>query len=692
MSRPRTSAASAVLLGAALAGVAFGAAGGTELGRTAVVEVLIVLAGGAAVVAAVLIGPRGAIYGGSSLAAFLLLALVTAVSITWSIAPELSYVEAGRTLAYLAVFAAAIAAARLKPKASPVVLKGVLAGALAVLVYSLASRVWPATLAANEFSNRLQAPFDYWNAVGTVAALTLPAAVWLGARRAGSAPVRALAYPAVAVCVVAIMLTQSRGALAAAIIGAGLWLAIVPLRLRSLPVLLIPTLLATPVCLWALSKDAFSKSLQPLAVRESVAGEFGLLLLLLVMASLAAGFAVNFGLSRNAPSAPVRKRIGIATGLATALVPLALFTSVAFSERGLSGTIGERVDQLTSSETAAPTEGAGRITEASSTRGKYWREAGEVFSDRPAIGTGAGTFGNSRLRYRTDEGVSRHAHGFVAQTLADTGILGLVASVLLLVAWLAAALRTTGLLPRLRRFGVAFRRRDWDGERMALVGLLLVAVVFGLQSVIDWTWFVPGPAVMALVAAGFVAGRGPVGALAGAPAAGIPAQPPVRGRLRLLRPVNEPGRFVGAAAVAACALLSAWAIWQPEASDRASNRALELADQRRYQDALAKADDAARANPLSPRPLFVRAVAQTLAGDIKGGRASLERAVLKFPGDPQTWLSLATFQLGTLDRPDQALKTLQAALYLDPLSKASRALWYDARDRLRTKVEAKANR
>ena len=44
-----------------------------------------------------------------------------------------------------------------------------------------------------------------------------------------------------------------------------------------------------------------------------------------------------------------------------------------------------------------------------------------------------------------------------------------------------------------------------------------MAVVFGLQSAIDWTWFVPGPTAMALVAAGFVAGRAPLGQTAVAP-------------------------------------------------------------------------------------------------------------------------------------------------------------------------------
>jgi len=56
----------------------------------------------------------------------------------------------------------------------------------------------------------------------------------------------------------------------------------------------------------------------------------------------------------------------------------------------------------------------------------------------------------------------------------------------LLLAWLAAALRTTGLYPRRLPFRRAAEepppRRDWDTERAAAVALTLVAVVFGLQS------------------------------------------------------------------------------------------------------------------------------------------------------------------------------------------------------------------
>jgi O-Antigen ligase len=686
-------AVGAVLLGGALAGVAFGAAGGTELTRTTTVEILMVLVGGVVIAAGVLWGRRGPLYGATSLVLFAALAGLTALSVVWSQVPDLAYIEAGRTFAYLATFAAALAAARVAPQASPVVVKGILIGALAAVAYALASRIWPGTLAENELSNRIGQPFQYWNAVGTTAALAIPAALWLGSRRTGSVLGRALAYPALGACVLAILLTQSRGALVAAALGAIAWFAIVPLRLRSMPVLLIPAAAGGAVAAWALSKDAFSESLQPLSAKESVAGEFGLLVVLMVVALLLAGLAVNVGLGRSAPPAQVRRRLGIAAVAVACLIPLVAFTSVAFSDRGLGGTIDDRWTELTSETDTAPTEGAGRIAGASSTRGKYWREAGRVFADRRAVGFGAGNFAVARLRHRNDASVTRHAHGFVPQTLADLGIVGVALTTLLLLAWIAAALRATGLHPRRLPFrrddGAPRPRRDWDVERAAIVALTLVAVVFGLQSALDWTWFVPGPAAMALVAAGFVAGRGPVTAVADD--AGTVDLPAAQGSGRRL-PRPSTGRIVAAAGVALAALILAWTIWQPEASDRDTNRALELIDVRDYDGAIAQTGEAADANPLSAEPLLVRAVAETGAGQETAAARTLEQAVLEFPGDPQTWLRLASFQLGTLDRPEQAVETVRGVLFLDRFSRPGGQLFLEARARLRQKQAEEAAR
>jgi hypothetical protein len=663
VSRAHAPRVAEVVIGAALAGVAFGAAGGSELSRTTIVEVLLVIVGGAMVAAAIAWGAPGRQYGALSIALFAALAAFTALSVTWAQVPSLAYIEAGRTLAYLAVFAAAVAGARLAPRATPAVVTGIVLAATAAVLYALAARIWPGSIGENEISNRIGQPFQYWNAVGTTAALAIPGLLWLGTRRGAAVAGRVLAYPALGAAILALLLTQSRGALAAAIIGTLLWLAIVPLRLRALPLIALASAAAGPVGAWALAKDAFSVPAVPLAVKEGVAGEFGLLVLLMLLGLVVAGVLVNVGLTRGVPPLHVRRRIGIVALVIAAAVPLAAFTSVAFSDGGIGGAIGDRVDQLTSESQTSPTDqGAGRLTQASSTRGKYWREAGRVFEDKPAIGFGAGNFQTARLRHRTDASVTRHAHGFVPQTLADLGIVGVAITTLLLLAWLVAAARVTGLYPR--RAG---ERRDWDADRLALVAATLTAIVFGLQSAIDWTWFVPGPTAMALVAAGFVAGRAPLG----------------QGEAALAPAVPSPQRLLAAAGVLLAAIVTAWAVWQPEASDRDISDALRLSDAGQLDQAIQKTNDAADSNPLSSDPLLTRAAIETQAGRLGDAERTLEEAVLKFPGEPQTWYRLAAFQLGTLDQPVRAAATVRAAIYLDPKNAQNQALFLQAKARAR---------
>jgi hypothetical protein len=678
VSRSSSAAANALplIVGGALVGVAFGARGGTELTRTTVTEVVMVLVSGGLVAAAFLWGRRTTSHGVTTLLLFTMFALLTAVSVLWSIAPELTYLETGRTFAYLALFCAAVTAGRLVPRAAPALLVALLVAAVVPVGYALASRVWPGALAENEVSNRLGQPFDYWNALGCVAAMAVPIALWLGSRKTGSSTARMLAYPAMGACVLAILLTQSRGAAAAALAGAILWFALVPLRLRSLPVLLFPTAAASGVAAWALSTDPFSKSLQPLSAKQEVADEFGALVLLMLALLLLVGAAVEATAARRVPSAVMRRRIGIVTVAVACLVPLAAFTSVAFSDRG----IGDRFDDLTSETKVAPQEGGGRVFAASSSRGKYWREAFHVFGDRPFEGVGAGGYAYGRLRYRTDASVTRHAHGWSPQIAADLGILGLLVTTALGLAWLLAALSGTNLLPR--RLMRATRgaddqeplpRRDWDDARIAIVALTIVPLVFAVQSLVDWTWFIPEPAAMALVAAGFVAGRDPRRAL---------EQPPAE-RIRW-RP--ERNRIAAAVVTLVTAGLLAWAIWLPEASDRATNDALALGEQHKFERALARTRDAEDLNPLTPDPLLVRAAIDTMAGREDAARESLESAVIQFPGDPQTWYRLAAFQLGTLDAPEQALETLKGLLYIDPKSRPGQALFLSARARLREKT------
>jgi predicted TPR repeat methyltransferase len=88
----------------------------------------------------------------------------------------------------------------------------------------------------------------------------------------------------------------------------------------------------------------------------------------------------------------------------------------------------------------------------------------------------------------------------------------------------------------------------------------------------------------------------------------------------------------------------------------------------------------------------VGASVEAAAGNKKAALGTLEEAALEFPGDPQTWLRLAGFQLSSLDQPDKALATLGAALYLDPHSKVGQALFLQARERSRQLAAATKNK
>ncbi len=114
----------------------------------------------------------------------------------------------------------------------------------------------------------------------------------------------------------------------------------------------------------------------------------------------------------------------------------------------------------------------------------------------------------------------RHAHGFVVQTLADLGLVGLLLALALLLLDGAAGathpFNRAGAVGRVatssgvRPAGV--RHHGLPAERVGMLSMLCVVVVFGVHSLVDWTWYVPGDACVALLCAGWLAGRGPLSA------------------------------------------------------------------------------------------------------------------------------------------------------------------------------------
>ena len=647
----------ATLLGIVLSWVAVRANGGLRVGNTTAVEIGVDLLAGAVGVVAVLAVPgiRRRTAGTIAGAVFGLLVVLTAISTVWSITPDQSWIEANRIFTYLAVFAIGFALVRLAGHRWMALLGGITMASLAISTYALAHKIFPGQLQPNEVYARLREPFGYWNAVGLMAAMGVPGCLWLGARRAGHRALNALAYPATGLLLVVILLAYSRGSLLALTLGCAFWFATVPLRLRGAAVLAAGGLGAGVVIAWAFSQDALTKDNVPIALQNQAGHQLLAAVLFMLVALTAIGLLVGFVTALHAPRPRARRRAGIAILVALALIPVAGAIVLATSDRGFTGSISHGWNSLTDPNASTPSNAPGRLTAVGSVRARYWNEALKIFKDHPWLGVGAGGYQDARLRYRNDDLAVQHAHGYVVQTLADRGIIGLMLSLAALAALAVAIAQATGL--GRRRVPAA----QTSPERVALLTLTTIIVVFGVHSFVDWTWFVPGVAIPALLAGGWLAGRGPMPL----PPAALESL-----RARMRRGLDSTVRLTLALGVMVLAGASAWAAWQPQRSIEAGNEALDAATATppNYPKARTLAGQARRTNPLSIEPLLDMAAIENKAHHPGRALHALQGAVRLQPANPVGWVRLADFELHGLHRPDLAKRSLASALYLDPRS------------------------
>jgi tetratricopeptide (TPR) repeat protein len=672
-------------VGAVLAAIAFIANGGLQLGSSTLVEVAAIAIGAAIVAAAIVVaGFERAVHGGPALAAIAAIAALTALSILWSLYPSDSWVETNRTLSYVAAFAAGVAAVRLAPRRWPAVTAGVLLAVAAIALWGLATKVAPAWLAPDETYGRLREPYGYWNAVGVTAAMGLPLAFWLGTRPEGSRSVNAIAWPLTSLLVVTILLSFSRGSIVAAVAGLAVWLALVPLRLRTLALVLPALVGAAAVAAWAFATAGITDDNVALATRK----DDGLVLGLILVAAIALLYGAGIAIQRRAESHPLaertRRRIGSAALACVVATPLLALAALAFTDRGIGGTISDRWHDLTTADASVPGNQPGRLTETASVRAIYWRRSIDVWQKHPVAGAGAGSFAQAQLRFRKEDARARHAHGYVFQTLADLGLVGVAVSLLALVAWLLAAARALAL----RRGNVIAAK--WGAERTGLAALALVAVVFGVHSALDWTWFVPAVAMTGLFCAGWIAGRGPAAA---GPSDDTAALAPPRPALVRGAPLYR--RLSAAGAIVVVAVIAALAVVQPWRAQQKGEDALALASDGNFAAARAAAQRAKDIDPLSVEPYFDLAAVEDAAGRDQSALAALKRAVQVEPANAEAWRRLGDYYLSPLSQPSMALPVLRGAIFLDPRSPEIRVAFLAALradELLRTRAAAPATR
>ena len=653
-------------IAAALTLLAFTTTGGVALSPNTWAQILLTMLAAGLGIALLLTGPRGHTSGRLVLGLFAALAALTFASLAWSVQPASSWLEANRTLSYLAAFATAMALARLAPGRWRALIGGVALYALVIALYALLTKVFPATMDAGDALARVRAPFDYYNATGLVAAMGIVPCVWFGARRTGESTaargLRAASVPALAVLVCTLLMSYGRGALGAAVIALAVWFVFVPLRLRGVLVLGLGAAGGLVLALWAAGQPAIANNHTQLAARVAAGHRFGLVLLVALVLLTVIGWGMTVVLGRAALPALVRRRIGIALVVLVALVPVAGVVGLATSSRGFGGEVSHLWNSLTNPN-GFVLDQPGRLSQLGSSRPRYWRDGLRVGEHAPWAGTGAFGFAVAVRRYSPDKVLE--AHSYVIQTFADLGLIGLTLSAALLAAWGFAVRRT------LRRGAGGDRASpsvdgggpvDADGrpsaaaaERCGGFTILAVAVAFGVHSAIDWTWFIPGAAVPALLCAGWLAGRGALGA---APARTATASP-VRG-LDLVR--------VGAAVgLGALALLAAWIVWQPLRSANADADAVSALVRGDAGAALTDGRTAAASNPLDIQPLQLLSEVDLSLGQTAPARAELVKATTLQPSNPDSWTALAAFDAAHGRAADAQRETARARV-LSPYS------------------------
>ena len=512
----------------------------------------------------------------------------TGLSLIWTQSAELTTEEFARTLDYLGLVALlSLVLSRSTWRAAA---EGLGLGALLVCVVAVGTRLDPSVFghdgAAVAFhTDRLAAPFGYWNAVGAWGVMCAALALTWSAHE-HSLTRRAVALALVPVAGTAAYLTYSR----AAIFGAVLALIAVFVLSRNRITAIVHAALA-----------AAGTGLAILAVRKAPAiahgtgtkGAATVLVAILFAAAACASLAVFTRVTkldrRRVPRPLVRP-------LALAAAILVLVPGVAFGPH----LVAKAWHSFTRpAPPTAATNPTARLNTLSGTRYPLWKSAFADFKAHPIEGTGAGTFAFWWNEHGTTGEEVRDVHNIWLQNLAELGVPGAV-----LIAAVALAAIAVGIRARQRA-----RRSASAG---ALGALLAVFAVYLLHASVDWMWESTAVTVLALSAV----------AIAGARLSRRPLK------------LGLPWRLLLVAFALACGivqlpgLISTAEIRQSQAAERAGHGAL----------ALSWAREAVSAEPWAASAYEQEGLVLEAAGRLEQAKAELTKAISYEPYNYRHWL------------------------------------------------------
>jgi O-antigen ligase len=575
-----------------------------------------------AMVALQLFAPRARLGGaaGWALAALAALSAWTFASMLWADDRGAAEIAAMRQILLLGSFALPV----MWPPSSRALIAGLFALPAVALCGAISAFGAALGDASTLVDGRLTGPTGYANASGALFACGILPALVLGSRRELAVPLRAISLAAAGALSGALVLTQSRGAIAALALVLLLAFLVLPSRLRLLIAVAVVAVAVAPALGSLL--DVHAVSVDGGDVAASLRGALSALCAsTVVLAALAAIYAaVDSGTEIAART--VRRASSAVAGVLAGAVLVGLI-ALLVSGADVGGWASERVEDFKTPDYARLEAGSNRFTGGlGSHRYDYWRVAAEVFADEPIAGSGADNFIAPYLERRRGSKSTIYPHSIWLGTLAELGVIGF----LLLIAFLVALV-----------LALARSARHLDSRRWIVVAAALPLAYVLVHGSADWITVFPVVVAPALALAG--AATSVTRPESGRPAPG--------------------GRTVSLAISIAFVALAVLAMPLLVAAGLADRGIATWP--RRPADAIDDLERAADLDPLSATP-YVRL--GVVAIDL--GRPALARAAFEstLERDRSAWYP--EFQLGLLaaqagDR-DAALRRLRVALARNP--------------------------
>lgn len=580
--------------------------------------------------------PQVAIVAGACLAA---LGALSGTSLLWADDAGRAFADTLLPVAYLGLFAFVVL---VSPRSSARSWLGGLAAAIAaVAAIALLSRVEPGLFGGADrelaeqlplAADRLSYPLGYWNALAAVMAIGAVLLVWLGAH-ARTVLGRALATAALALPVLAVYLTQSRGGVAASVVGLAVLVVAGRRRARLLAVAALGGAGGALLVALAAGREAFRTPFGGEAA-ESQGLEMGAaivatLAVVALVSHLADRRLSALALPRIDVSPRVAGRLAIAAAVLVVVVAPASGAVDEFSDPG--GFSGAEEERIT-------VQGSGRY--------QFWSVALDAFADQPLGGIGAG---NYELAWNADPPIPwvvEHAHSLYLKMLAELGVLGPA----LMLAFLALGAAA----------GAARLRRSSGSEVPAALAVLAAGA---LSASLEWTWEIPaafGPVVVAVALLTGLATLRPEWPR------GLPERESRSLPEWLGSATSQRERFGLGVALMLAGFACLWisgVVLLTEIQLAESRAAVDRGD---LDEAATNARYATTIQPWAAEPRLQLAQVEELRGRIDAARDALEEAIERSPEDYQTWI-VAARVASAAGMDAEARRASQRAAELSPV-------------------------